>query len=387
VYTTNPVEGQLVYENDYNNGKVDGFARNSGLQSMAYFDYHQIAAYWDYAEEYGLGDNYFASVLSTTTPNRLVLFSGDTPVSDNYGPPPYIPYSETILSQLTAHGISWGYFDSLKPSDQAGNLYPINHISGLTAEALTQVHDLSTFFQALSKGAALPSVSFVMTLAETDFDEHPPENVTAGELWTVSVVNAVMKSSYWDSAAIFITWDEGGGYYDHVPPPLNLTIDHGFDRPLHGYGQRVPLLVVSPYAKENYVSRTLLNHMSLLRFIDHNWDLPAVNENVAKSNNLLDFFEFSQPPRPPEILGTSGPFSAWNYPIPIQIPFDQLPYPRTGSWEQGEIPAPSARPIYTIEIATVVVAAFVLLAIAAKMRDRYKFARALSIIVFQPLSS
>ncbi len=373
--TPNPVEGQLVYEKDYNNGKVDGFPRNSGPQSMAYFNYFQVAAYWDYAEEYGLGDNYYATVMSTTTPNRLLLFAGDTPVSQNYGPPPYVQYGDTVLNQLSARDISWGYFDSLKSSDQVSNLYPIKYLTGIGPEALAHVQDLSAFSQSLSRGEGLPSVSFVMTLAQTEFDEVPPENVTAGELWTVSVVNEVMESAYWDSSAVFITWDEGGGYYDHVLPPHNLTIDHGFDNSLHGYGQRVGLLVISPYSKENYVSRTLLNHMSLLRFIDANWNLPSLNENVANSNNLLDFFEFSQPSRPPIILGTNGLFSARNYPIAIQIPFSQLPYSRTGSLEQGSSQTPSATPIFTIEIAVAVVATFVVLAIAVKIASRQRSTR------------
>ena len=102
-----PIEGQVTYEQDYASGKMNGFAAFSGPQSMAYFDYHQIAAYWDYAEEYGLADRYFASALSTTTPNRLLLLAGDTSVANNYGPPPYLDYNQTILSELEAHGLSW----------------------------------------------------------------------------------------------------------------------------------------------------------------------------------------------------------------------------------------------------------------------------------------
>src|SRR5208337_988231 len=151
-------------------------------------------------------------------------------------------------------------------------------------------------------------------------DEHPPSNVTAGELWTVSVVNAVMCSNYWQSSVIFIAYDEAGGYYDHVSPPQVLEINHGFDRPLHGYGERVPLLVISPYARENYVSETLLNHMSILRFIDYNWNLIPLNGNVAKSNNMLDFFNFTQIPRTPIVLDNQGPYSAQSYPIPLQSP-------------------------------------------------------------------
>jgi phospholipase C len=83
-----------------------------------------------------------------------------------------------------------------------------------------------------------------MSLWADRLNEHPPNNVTAGETWAVSVVNAIMRSGYWNSTVIFLTWDEGGGYYDHVVPPHVLTIDHGLRSVLQGYGQRVPLLVI-----------------------------------------------------------------------------------------------------------------------------------------------
>jgi phospholipase C len=327
--TESPIEGQLTYENDYDNGKMDGFAAFSGPQSMAYFDYNQIPAYWVYAEEYGLSDNYFSAALSTTNPNRLILLAGDTPVSQNDGPPPYLPYNQTILNQLSANGISWGYFDFLTPPQRF--VPPINYLSGLNSNALNQVQDVQAFLHDLSDGNNLSSVSFVNAIGSDALDEHPPSNVTAGELWVVSIVNAVMESNYWNSSAIFLTYDEGGGYYDHVPPQQLLSIDHEFDHVLRGYGQRVPLLVISPFAKENYVSKTLLNHMSLLRFIDYNWNLQPLNQNVANSNNLLDFFYFNGPVRSPVILGSDGTYSAKKYPAPIQFPLSSLPYTRNSS--------------------------------------------------------
>ncbi len=372
--TDNPIEGQDTYENDFNNGKMDGFATYSGSQSMAYFDYHQIAAYWIYAEEYGLADDYFASALTTTTPNRLLLLAGDTLVSHNYGPPPYVPYDQTILNQLSAKGISWGYFDFLTPFGERSKVYPINYLSGLDSNSLSRVQDLSSFFQYLSKGSDLPSVSFVNTIGLDKLDEHPPFDVTAGQLWVVSVVNAVMESDYWNSSAILITYDEGGGYYDHVAPPQLLNIDHGFAHVLHGYGHRVPLLVISPYVKENYVSETLLNHMSLLRFIDYNWHLPSLNQNVANSNNLLDFFYFGVP-RAPIILEEKGAYSVRSYPAPLQIPLNKLPYARRGSWTGEENQLTLLAPIYLIIIP--ILAASVILTLVALWWRAKRFSRKL----------
>lgn len=129
--------------------------------------------------------------------------------------------------------------------------------------------------------------------AVSPHDEHPPWNATDGQLWVVNIVNEIMKSQYWNSSAIFITWDEAGGLYDHVPPP---QVDSW------GYGFRVPLLVVSPYAKQGYVSHVQYDHTSLLKFIEWNFGLPCMTDRNCQANNLLDAFDFSQKPRPPLVL-------------------------------------------------------------------------------------
>jgi phospholipase C len=298
---SNPEEGQLTYQLDYtNNGS--GFAKYSGPQSMTYFDYHSVAAYWDYAEEYGLADEYFASALTTTTPNRLMVLAGDTPVPANYGPPPFVPYSKTLMSQLDDAGRSWGYYDYLNASSAPFNNYPLNYVSDVPSPAQENVRNISDLLGELDAGSGLPSVSFVNSLGDFQFTEHPPFSPTMGERWVVSIVNRVMESSFWPSTAIFITWDEGGGYYDHVVPPSSFIINRGFAQDLVGFGQRVPLLVISPYSKENFVSDTIMSHLSLLHFIEYNWGLPALNELVAQSNMPLGFFNFSQAPRAPIIL-------------------------------------------------------------------------------------
>jgi phospholipase C len=341
-----PAEGQLTYEMDYSNGGT-GFATYSGPQSMSYFDDNSIAGYWDYAEEYGLADNYYAPVLSTTTPNRLMFLAGDTPVSANYGPPPRIPYSSTVMRQLDDAGVSWGYYDYVNAFDGPSNVYPLNYTSDEPQQALGNTRNISDLIQELSSGSGLPSVSFVNSLGVPDFTEHPPFNPTTGELWVVSIINSVMKSSYWPTTAIFITWDEGGGFYDHVTPPKEFTVNHSFTQELVGLGQRVPLLVISPYSKENFVSSTLLSHLSLLHFVEYNWNLPSLNDLVAHSNLPLDFFNFSQAPRTPIIL--APPII---YPIALQTqPSASLPNPAT---QYGLLPV------------TVIVPLIVVLAIAMR---------------------
>ena len=341
---TDPVEGQLAYEMDYANGGT-GFATYSGPQSMMFSDYHAIAGYWDYAEEYGLGDNYFAPVLSTTTPNRLMLLTGDTPVAANYGPPPYSSYSSTVMRQLDDAGLSWGYYDFLNAYKGASNVYPLNYTQA-PQQALANIRDISELNQELVTGSGLPAVSFVNSLGEPSLTEHPPNNPRIGELWVISIINHVMRSDYWASTAIFVTWDEGGGFYDHVIPPREFIVNHSFPDSLQGLGQRVPLLVISPYAKENFVSSILLSHLSLLHFIDYNWNLPSLSPMVAEAILPLDFFDFSQTPRSP--LTLDSPIS---YPIPLQ------PEPSSSQPNPG---APSG-PLYAVILIPVTVVVVVAL--------------------------
>ena len=282
--TNDPVEGDKTYHSDWDSGKMDGFVANSGPQSMTYFTSSQVAIEWDWAEEYSLGDMYFSSLLTETDPNRLMSLAGVSPISADYGPPPYVPGNESIMYQLSASGISWGYYIS-NPSD---DIFPLNYFTGI-GNYSQNIQSWSSFFSSLQDGT-LPSVSWVMPVGggETDVSQHPSENVTNGELWLANVVNSVMQSPYWNSSVIFITYDEGGGYYDQVAPPVVDGTRLGF---------RVPFLVISPYAKEDYVSTTILNHASILSFIEYDWGLPALNELHRKLEYPAGLFQF-QPELP-----------------------------------------------------------------------------------------
>lgn len=361
---TNPVEGQSNYEADYSKNGT-GFPVNSGVQSMVYFDYHAIPAYWDYAEEYGLADNYYTPFLAQSNPNRLAMLSGDSPTSSDSGPPPYLPYNETIMHQLDVAGINWGYFDYYPASAGVAKFHFLNFISGMTAQEQAGFQSVWHLTHDLSSGSGLPAVSFVDSLGNKTYDEHPSSNPTVGEEWVVSLVNDVMSSTYWSDTAIFITWDEGGGFYDHVIPPTELSVDHNFSSPLLGLGQRIPLLVISPYSREAYVSNTLMSHLSLTHFIDYNWNLPALNANVGSANLPLGFFNFSGQPRAPLILGQAGPDSMTTYPIPLQIPLTQPSSTQTSQSTTGAGSSPTpASALY----AAVVIAVAVVLAGALVMR-------------------
>src|SRR5262249_52911695 len=150
----------------------------------------------------------------------------------------------------------------------------------------------------------LPQVSYVdpaFILGEDD--EHPPTNIQLGQAFIAKVLNAVMTSPAWKRTAVIVTYDEHGGYYDHVPPPPACPPDAippslqpndtqaRFDR----YGVRVPLVVVSPYARKHFVSHRVYDHTSILRFIETRFDLPALTARDANADPLLDLFDFKKP--------------------------------------------------------------------------------------------
>jgi hypothetical protein len=135
-------------------------------------------------------------------------------------------------------------------------------------------------------------VSWLVTGAGS---EHPPNTACLGENWTVTQLNAIMNGPDWNSTAIFITWDDFGGFYDHVPPP---QVD-GF-----GLGMRVPLLIISPYAKAGYISHTQYEFASILKFIETRFGLPPMATRDANANDMTDSFDFTQTPRAPLILQT-----------------------------------------------------------------------------------
>lgn len=336
--TANPVES--VYALDWNNGKMNGFAANSGSQSMTYYSSSQLAVEWDWAEQYAIADRYFSSCICETNPNRIYSLSGyGAGISDDSGPPPFVPVNQSIFGELSRYGVSWGYYINNPASDN----FPLNYFDGI-GEYSSNVQSFGDFYNALSQ-RTLPSVSWVMPVGggASGIDQHPEANMTEGQDWLLGVINGVMKSQYWNSTAILVTYDEGGGYYDHVAPPVLDGVQLGF---------RVPLFVISPYAKENYVSHTVMNHASTLAFIDYNWKLPALNAFVADSGLPLDMFDFAQTypggtlARQPVVLGNDSTF-----PVAPQLPLADLPYPREGAYS-GDLSSMGAG-IFAISNSTV----------------------------------
>jgi phospholipase C len=286
----------------YNGGKNDGFVyAEKSNYTMGYYDHRDIAYYWDYASQFALSDNYFTSFMGPSFPNHIYLLAGQSGnVTSNV-------YNETlkfpsVVDELRAAHISWRYYAGGAAVVNGWNPLPIFQTAIANRSILRDV-TLPFAFPTDLSNHTLPSVVWLMPPDQLR-SEHPPHDPRIGETYIVDLINKIMRSSYWSSTAIFLTWDDYGGWYDHVPPP---QVDQ------HGFGFRVPLLIISPYARQGYVDHTVASHDSILRFIETTFDLPTLTNRDATAYNLLGSFDFTKGQRPPLVL--PGPFIPEHYPL------------------------------------------------------------------------
>jgi len=276
----------------FHNGSNDLFAAVAeahapglGNVSMGYYDRRQLGYYWSLAENYTIMDRYFQSMLGPTVPNRLYSFAG---TSDGLASNVIwqVPMSSpTIFGQLQERGISWRYYYS--PGLFVGPLPSYFPEVRSHSEMMAQLVPMDHLARDLSAGA-LAQVTYIDPSEDFLISEHPPEQVNVGEQWTKGIIDAIMSSPAWKTTAIFLTMDESGGFYDHVPPP---QVDEW------GYGFRVPMIVVSPFAKAGLVDHEVMDHTSIVKFIADNWALPYLTDREARGGNLTNAFQFVFPSR------------------------------------------------------------------------------------------
>lgn len=302
-----------------NGGKMDAFDETPGCEPPygCYSQYSQkdIPNYFNYAQHYLIADNFFSSLTGPSYPNHLYtigsqsgsavgnpLFHGkglqiwgcDSPAGTTvlaYDSNTQL-YSDispcldfrTLGDLLSAAGISWKYYAPPKgsPGYQWAAYDAIKHIRQ-AADWQAKVVPMTTFVSDASNATCkLPAVSW---LVPDDKDsEHPTAPMSVGQNWTTKQINAVMSGGCWSSTAIFLTWDDNGGYYDHVPPP---SLD------AYGAGIRVPLLIISPFVKPGSVYSKFGTFDSLIAFVEANWRLGSLTKRDAQANNLMDAFNFN----------------------------------------------------------------------------------------------
>jgi len=294
----------------YDNGRNDGFVRAGGTTTpMGYFDQDDLPVTYALAAHFPISDRYFSSALAQTYPNRRFLFAATASGTISDDPRDFAVRAPngTIFDRLDAGRVSWRVYYDNAPSPVI-----LPNFSGNPLDVARTVKN-SQFFTDAAAGR-LPQVSFVEPNFKTQSEENP-QDVAIGENFVARVVAAVQGGPRWPSSALFITYDEHGGFFDHVPPPAAVTPDDtppnlhqspdggyraGYDR----YGFRVPLTVVSPWARAGYVSHMVSDHTSILSFVEHKWNLPALTRRDANAWPLTDMFDtrraaFLEPPSLP----------------------------------------------------------------------------------------
>ena len=282
-----------------------------------------IPNYWKYAQTFTLADKMFSSLAGASFPNHLYLIASQSggaiqnpsniatspniwgcdavstanvlilePNGKKYTRFPCFDYA-TLGDVLDGAKLTWRYYapSQGQPGYQWSAYDAISHIRN-GPDWQTNVMPVSQFITDALAGK-LPPVSWVTPPPVSS--EHPGAGVCRGENWTVQQINAVMLGPLWQSTAIFVTWDDFGGFYDHVAPPKT---------DFYGLGPRVPLLVISPYAIPRHISHNRYGFESVLKFIETNWRLQSLTARDSLANNLMDAFNFSQSPLSPLILQT-----------------------------------------------------------------------------------
>jgi phospholipase C len=357
---------QITARADVDGGKMDGFITAACMpprqrcpiewrrQVMGYHTAAEIPNYWTYARQFALDDRMFEPVRSWSLPDHEYMVSawsakcrGSSPMSchNSINPDSNVRFNRAVQQELAtgttktdlawtditwllhSRHVGWAYYiqkgtqpdcadDSeatCPPVRQSANTPGIWNPLPLFGDVhedgqLDHIRDLSRYFAAARAGT-LPSVSWI-TPSGPD-SEHAPASVHKGQAYVTAVINAAMKSPDWDSTAIFLSWDDWGGLYDHVIPPRA-------DR--NGYGLRVPAMTISAYARAGYIDHQTLSSDGYLKFIEDDFlggarldprtdgrpdRRPDVRENARILGSLTADFNFSQPPRPPLLLPTN----------------------------------------------------------------------------------
>ena len=343
------------------------------IDVMGYHTGSDIPNYWAYAHHYALQDHMFESTHSWSFTSHLYLVSGwaaNCPVPTDPGscrsnidprdrtPAHPTPFGWTDLTYLLhTHNVSWSYYldhgaqppgagkhkrQRGVPKPQRGVPKIWNPLPGFvdthTDHQTQNITSLDNYYTAAAAGR-LPAISWVVPNSADS--EHPPARISTGQAFATTVINAAMRSPDWPSTAIFLTWDDWGGFYDHLPPPRVDGL---------GYGIRVPGLVISPYTKTGYIDHQNLSYDAYLKFIEDDFlggarldpatdgrpdPRPDVRENQPRLGDVTADFDFTQPPQPPMILPPTPPSTLTGTGPPAAGAPTAPPTPSTNGGDHG----------------------------------------------------
>ncbi len=289
---------------DVDAGKMDQFMLTAlpstidptGTRAMGYYDQTDLPYYYELATQFATSDTFFSPVETNTIANRMYLFAGtsfghiraDTPPSGGWPQP-------TIFDKMDQAGVSWGYY-----YQDSGAYLP--EWSTYSRDA-GKLKPISSWYTDIQNEASLPSVIFIERAGPSALDEHPGNNIQMGAANTKKIVDALMTSPTWPSSVFILTFDEGGGLYDHVVParaikpdtiaPMLLSGDLPGDFANTGF--RIPLIVISPWVRPHWVSHTWRDLTSILRLVEARFNVPSLTARDAAADEMIEFFDFSSP--------------------------------------------------------------------------------------------
>lgn len=330
-FTRYPTTPDVVHSRDtvvtaVNHGKMNRFylapravQQGRDLVDTAYTRAN-IPNYWAYAKRFTLADHFFSTVLASSFPNHLVTVTSralnviGNPVESSYNPRSWgcdaaagtrvvrvvkgvntrvkpCFNARTLADEAQARGVSWRYYAA--PRGYIGYLWS-------TLDSIKHIR-----YSPLWSRNVLPEMRFASDVArgrlaaitwltpDIVVSDHPPVSMCSSENWTVEQINAVMRSKFWRSTLIVLVWDDSGGFYDHVPPPV--------DGPLY-FGPRVPAIFISAYSRRGYIDHTNYNFDSVLRYMEDRFGLGRLSRMDASATSIARSLDLSQPPQKPLVL-------------------------------------------------------------------------------------
>jgi phospholipase C len=301
--------GTVELNNQYDEGRMDGFVAayqnqgRDGSSVMGHYDRRDLPTYWGLADRYTLFDHFFSSTRSGQRVNRSYWVAGSPPPPGN-PKAVAVDYARhlTIFDRLQAAGVDWKFYvqgydpkqtyrtnSRTTPTTQPVRVPLLNYPRFLDDPALSsRIVDLSQYYRDVDSGQ-LPAVAYI---ASNGPSERSTRSIDSGQRLVTNLVGSLMVSKAWKSSAFLLSYDGSGGWYDHVRPP---QVDS------HGYGMRVPALLVSPYARPGHIHKDVLDYTSALAFIERNWRLAPLASRDAAATSIEGAFDFEAGPRPAEL--------------------------------------------------------------------------------------
>jgi phospholipase C len=277
-------------------GSIPSSIDPQGTRAMGYYDQSDLPYYYELAWQYGTSDRWFSSIMAPTIPNRMYMFAA---TSFGHIRPDSAPAGgwtpKTIFRALSEAGVSWKYYY------QDNSVFLAQWKDWSTQQS--KVVNISNYYTDLQNGT-LPSVVFIERASQLGLDEHPTKNIQKGAANTKKIIDALMNSSAWSSSAFILTFDEAGGFYDHVKPqpatkpdaiaPMWRSTDNKADFDQTGF--RVPFIIVSPWVKPHFVSHVVRDNTAILKLIETRFNVPALTARDAAQDDMTEFFDFTNPP-------------------------------------------------------------------------------------------